>query len=63
MEQVQAVTMLDNMDFSSLSLEDTHYQLLGVFQIQPDVFSTQENSQCRNHPNLQLWKFRKQLEA
>lgn len=44
--------MLDNMDFSSLSLEGTHYQLLGVFQIQSDVFSTPENSQCWNHPNL-----------
>lgn len=29
------------MDFSSLSLEDTHYQALGVLQIQLDVFSTQ----------------------
>lgn len=48
--------MLDNMDFSSLSLEDAHYQLLGVFQTQPDVFSTPENSPCRNHLNLQLWK-------
>lgn len=33
--------MLNNMDFSSLSLEDTHYQELGVLQIQLDVFSTQ----------------------